>query len=275
MPRHWGWANTITAGMWHRVQGAQVWTESEIRVGDGKRIDAWSYMEDPVGGKKLWLLSNPTCSSARITPIMKSEVYQVFIPEWEVLSHSHLVFFVLLSHGTVIPMNCKSFLKAQLTVIPNNLMRWECHVAEVKAVCLRLGLRPSQAQNMGSSLPAQSFLPFVHFPSNVACVVIENVMENLNLPVSSRNPDGDAKPWCHVMKDRKLTWEYCDIAHCCKDRPLATSLSPASVPCSSWPLSLLFPVSSRLPRLDCIAARFSGRSGLGGEEASVTEAMVG
>lgn len=29
-----------------------------------------------------------------------------------------------------------------------------------------------------------------------------------------RNPDGDARPWCHVMKDRKLTWEYCDIAQC-------------------------------------------------------------
>nr|KAF6460854.1 plasminogen activator, tissue type [Molossus molossus] len=29
-----------------------------------------------------------------------------------------------------------------------------------------------------------------------------------------RNPDGDAKPWCHVLKDRKLTWEYCDIPQC-------------------------------------------------------------
>ncbi|CAD7680943.1 unnamed protein product [Nyctereutes procyonoides] len=26
-----------------------------------------------------------------------------------------------------------------------------------------------------------------------------------------RNPDGDAKPWCHVPKDRKLTREYCDV----------------------------------------------------------------
>lgn len=184
-------------------------------------------MEDPVGGKKLWLLSNPTYSSARITPIMKSEVHQFFNPEWEVLSHSHLVFFVPFSRGTVIPVNCKSFLKAQLTVIPNNLMRWECHVAEVKAVFLRLRLRPRQAQNMGSSLPAQCFLSFVHFSSDGASVVIENVIENLTLSVSSRNPDGDARPWCHVMKDRKLTWEYCDIAQCCKDRPLATSLCPA------------------------------------------------
>lgn len=29
-----------------------------------------------------------------------------------------------------------------------------------------------------------------------------------------RNPDGDAKPWCHVLKDLKLTWEYCDIPQC-------------------------------------------------------------
>uniref|UniRef100_A0A2K6F0P8 Tissue-type plasminogen activator n=1 Tax=Propithecus coquereli TaxID=379532 RepID=A0A2K6F0P8_PROCO len=29
-----------------------------------------------------------------------------------------------------------------------------------------------------------------------------------------RNPDGDVKPWCHVMKDGKLTWEYCDMPQC-------------------------------------------------------------
>ncbi|XP_048186395.1 tissue-type plasminogen activator [Perognathus longimembris pacificus] len=29
-----------------------------------------------------------------------------------------------------------------------------------------------------------------------------------------RNPDGDVKPWCHVLKDRKLTWEYCDLPQC-------------------------------------------------------------
>ncbi|ELW71416.1 Tissue-type plasminogen activator [Tupaia chinensis] len=29
-----------------------------------------------------------------------------------------------------------------------------------------------------------------------------------------RNPDGDDKPWCHVLKDRKLTWEYCDLPQC-------------------------------------------------------------
>ncbi|KAL2762012.1 tissue-type plasminogen activator isoform 4 precursor, partial [Daubentonia madagascariensis] len=29
-----------------------------------------------------------------------------------------------------------------------------------------------------------------------------------------RNPDGDTKPWCHVMKDHKLTWEYCDVPQC-------------------------------------------------------------
>ncbi|KAL1772963.1 tissue-type plasminogen activator [Sigmodon hispidus] len=29
-----------------------------------------------------------------------------------------------------------------------------------------------------------------------------------------RNPDGDAKPWCHVLKDGKLTWEYCNMSPC-------------------------------------------------------------
>ncbi|XP_062935619.1 tissue-type plasminogen activator isoform X2 [Cynocephalus volans] len=29
-----------------------------------------------------------------------------------------------------------------------------------------------------------------------------------------RNPDGDTKPWCHVLKDRRLTWEYCDMPQC-------------------------------------------------------------
>ncbi|KAF6084705.1 plasminogen activator, tissue type [Phyllostomus discolor] len=29
-----------------------------------------------------------------------------------------------------------------------------------------------------------------------------------------RNPDGDAKPWCHVQKDGELKWEYCDIPQC-------------------------------------------------------------
>ncbi|XP_075412725.1 tissue-type plasminogen activator [Tenrec ecaudatus] len=29
-----------------------------------------------------------------------------------------------------------------------------------------------------------------------------------------RNPDGDVKPWCHVLKNHKLTWEYCDMPQC-------------------------------------------------------------
>lgn len=29
-----------------------------------------------------------------------------------------------------------------------------------------------------------------------------------------RNPDKDMKPWCHVLKDSKLTWEYCDVPQC-------------------------------------------------------------
>ncbi|XP_053319028.1 tissue-type plasminogen activator [Spea bombifrons] len=29
-----------------------------------------------------------------------------------------------------------------------------------------------------------------------------------------RNPDGDTKPWCHVFKDGRYSWEYCNISSC-------------------------------------------------------------
>uniref|UniRef100_A0A8C0ENF0 t-plasminogen activator n=1 Tax=Bubo bubo TaxID=30461 RepID=A0A8C0ENF0_BUBBB len=29
-----------------------------------------------------------------------------------------------------------------------------------------------------------------------------------------RNPDNDSKPWCHVLKGNKLTWEYCNVPTC-------------------------------------------------------------
>ncbi|KAM6136046.1 LOW QUALITY PROTEIN: hepatocyte growth factor activator [Phoenicopterus ruber ruber] len=29
-----------------------------------------------------------------------------------------------------------------------------------------------------------------------------------------RNPDDDEKPWCYIMKDNSLSWEYCDIPSC-------------------------------------------------------------
>ncbi|XP_006897052.1 PREDICTED: tissue-type plasminogen activator [Elephantulus edwardii] len=29
-----------------------------------------------------------------------------------------------------------------------------------------------------------------------------------------RNPDEDEKPWCHVLKNHRLTWEYCDMPQC-------------------------------------------------------------
>jgi len=32
-----------------------------------------------------------------------------------------------------------------------------------------------------------------------------------------RNPDNDSKPWCHVLKGKQLTWEYCDVPTCCKN----------------------------------------------------------
>ncbi|XP_074065123.1 tissue-type plasminogen activator isoform X2 [Macrotis lagotis] len=29
-----------------------------------------------------------------------------------------------------------------------------------------------------------------------------------------RNPDNDAKPWCHVLEGGQLTWKYCDVPKC-------------------------------------------------------------
>ncbi|XP_027692243.1 hepatocyte growth factor activator [Vombatus ursinus] len=29
-----------------------------------------------------------------------------------------------------------------------------------------------------------------------------------------RNPDSDEKPWCYIMKDNTLSWEYCNISAC-------------------------------------------------------------
>ncbi|KAF2983104.1 hypothetical protein EK904_011154 [Melospiza melodia maxima] len=46
-----------------------------------------------------------------------------------------------------------------------------------------------------------------------------------------RNPDDDDKPWCYIMKDSSLSWEYCDIPSCAsrERRPLV----PATVDSSA------------------------------------------
>lgn len=31
---------------------------------------------------------------------------------------------------------------------------------------------------------------------------------------ASRNPDKDERPWCYVVKDNALSWEYCHLAAC-------------------------------------------------------------
>ena len=33
---------------------------------------------------------------------------------------------------------------------------------------------------------------------------------------TSRNPDNDAGPWCHILKNHQLTWELCDVPKCCE-----------------------------------------------------------
>ncbi|XP_032644520.1 hepatocyte growth factor activator serine protease [Chelonoidis abingdonii] len=42
-----------------------------------------------------------------------------------------------------------------------------------------------------------------------------------------RNPDNDEKPWCYIMKDNTLSWEYCNITSC--DSRKRTSVVPVIV----------------------------------------------
>ncbi|XP_028917909.1 hepatocyte growth factor activator isoform X1 [Ornithorhynchus anatinus] len=51
-----------------------------------------------------------------------------------------------------------------------------------------------------------------------------------------RNPDGDEKPWCYVMKDNMLSWEYCDIPSCGeKGRRTAFATSAQASPTAEKP----------------------------------------
>ncbi|KAB0404959.1 hypothetical protein E2I00_016970 [Balaenoptera physalus] len=65
-----------------------------------------------------------------------------------------------------------------------------------------------------------------------------------------RNPDGDAQPWCHVLKDRQLTWEYCDVPQCgkasCGHLPVP-SLIPDHVLCRFLCLPGCSPAFSQNP----------------------------
>uniref|UniRef100_K7GIG2 Hyaluronan binding protein 2 n=1 Tax=Pelodiscus sinensis TaxID=13735 RepID=K7GIG2_PELSI len=46
-----------------------------------------------------------------------------------------------------------------------------------------------------------------------------------------RNPDGDVKPWCFILKNNKLEWESCDVSPCsATEKPPETTVSPAVLP---------------------------------------------
>lgn len=100
------------------------------------------------------------------------------------------------------------------------------------------------------------------------------MIKNLKLPLSSRNPDGDDKPWCHVVKNLKLTWEYCDIPQCCKGQPLATSFCPHSLP-FLWTIFSAFSCVFTAVWFRLCSYPIFRRSGLGGEGILMTEAVVG
>ncbi|XP_069871985.1 hepatocyte growth factor activator-like, partial [Dipodomys merriami] len=56
-----------------------------------------------------------------------------------------------------------------------------------------------------------------------------------------RNPDKDERPWCYVVKDNVLSWEYCDLKAC------GESLSRAQPPASGVLLALPAPAPATRP----------------------------
>lgn len=56
-----------------------------------------------------------------------------------------------------------------------------------------------------------------------------------------------------MLKDHKLTWEYCDVPQCCKGGPAATSLPTLT--------SSATPVSAQLPGLDQLSGFGRARPG--------------
>lgn len=51
-------------------------------------------------------------------------------------------------------------------------------------------------------------------PAGPAPSLCEGPYHSLHLPPPPRNPDQDEKPWCYVLKDQALSWEYCRLAPC-------------------------------------------------------------
>ncbi|CAH2275155.1 tissue-type plasminogen activator [Pelobates cultripes] len=65
-----------------------------------------------------------------------------------------------------------------------------------------------------------------------------------------RNPDNDYKPWCHVFKDGRYTWEFCSVPACKVDSPTcyydrgttyrgSQSVTFSGAPCLRWDSPLL------------------------------------
>lgn len=53
--------------------------------------------------------------------------------------------------------------------------------------------------------------------------------------LSTRNPDRDERPWCYVVKDSLLSWEYCRLPACIGARKdvagIAVTQSPLGTHC--------------------------------------------
>lgn len=66
--------------------------------------------------------------------------------------------------------------------------------------------------------------------------------------VHHRNPDSDERPWCYVVKDSALSWEYCRLEACGARLAGEAASGPTEVT-AVFPVTLLAPPHSWLLHL--------------------------
>ncbi|XP_026582069.1 coagulation factor XII isoform X2 [Pseudonaja textilis] len=59
-----------------------------------------------------------------------------------------------------------------------------------------------------------------------------------------RNPDNDTQPWCFLLQDRRITWEYCNITRCHPQSSGELITKVTGAPLEEWTMS---PVNSKPP----------------------------
>ncbi|XP_015267986.1 PREDICTED: coagulation factor XII [Gekko japonicus] len=70
----------------------------------------------------------------------------------------------------------------------------------------------AQSTSLGEPcLPWDSPILFHEFSSNT----LENAVSlGLGSHAFCRNPDNDSQPWCYVLRDKQVSWGFCNVPHC-------------------------------------------------------------